>query len=277
MTPPTLRDRVYVVIFEHGTRAGRAFDVALLIAVLVSIIAVILESVVAFQADHGTALRVIEWTCTVLFAVEYGLRIYSARQRRAYVLSFFGVIDLLAILPTILSLQWAGAQSLLVVRVFRMLRVFRILKLARFHGEAHALRIALATSLPKITVFLGTVIATIVLVGAAMYLIEGPANGFDDIPHSMYWAVVTLTTVGYGDIAPATPLGRGLAACLMVLGYGIIAVPTGIVSVELARASSRDRAARTCPGCGVGGHLSDAAFCRRCGVALDGQDVTRDR
>ncbi len=265
---PSLRERVYVVIFEHGTPGGRAFDVALLWAVVFSVLAVVLESVVEIRAEAGAALRVIEWGFTALFSLEYLARIYSARVRRAYVCSFFGIVDLIAVLPTFLSLVVAGAQGLLVVRILRLLRVFRVLKLVNHHGEANALLAALRASLPKITVFVATVLTTVVIIGSAMYVIEGPAHGFSNIPHSMYWAIVTVTTVGYGDIAPETPVGRSLAAALMIMGYGLIAVPTGIVSAEMVRATTRDGRAPRCHGCDAGDHASDARWCRRCGAAL---------
>ena len=214
-------------------------------------------------------LRAAEWTLTGLFTVEFLLRLYAVRRPLRYAVSFFGVVDILAVLPTYLSLFLPGAQYLLVVRSLRLLRIFRILKLTRFLTEAHGLQRALRASMRKILVFLLTVAAIVVIVGSLMYLVEGSANGFTSIPRSMYWAVVTLTTVGYGDIAPRTPLGQALASLVMILGYGIIAVPTGIVTAELAYGrADAPVSTQHCPSCGVGGHEYDAKFCRRCGSAL---------
>ena len=262
---PNLRERLYVVIFEHDTAAGRAFDVGLLWAVLLSVLAVMLESVDRVRVSAGAALRLSEWFFTLLFTVEYALRLYSAPGRWRYALSFFGAVDLIAILPTYLSLAIPGAQSLLVVRVLRLLRVFRVLKLVSFRGEADALWSAVKASMPKITVFLFAVLSVVVIVGSSMYLLEGPSHGFSSIPRAMYWAIVTLTTVGFGDITPKTPAGQILASILMILGYGIIAVPTGIVSAEMTRATNKER---TCRGCGATDHQRDAEFCRRCGQPL---------
>ncbi len=260
------RRRLYIVIFRHDTRAGALFDVALLWVVLGSVVAVLLESVDEIRQAAGAPLRLLEWAFTLLFTVEYLLRVYAAPRRLKYVFSFFGLVDLVAVLPSYISLIAPGAQSLLVVRVLRLLRVFRVLKLVSFRGEADALLSALRASMPKITVFLFAVVSVVVIVGASMYLIEGSAHGFTSIPRAMYWAIVTLTTVGFGDITPRTMPGQLLASVLMILGYGIIAVPTGIVSAEMARATGRGR---RCPGCSTGDHRVDARFCRRCGRPLD--------
>ncbi|MEQ8820343.1 MAG: ion transporter [Sumerlaeia bacterium] len=235
-----LRERVGHIIFTHDTRLARLFDVVLLWAILGSILAVILESVPGLRQRHGMLLLTIEWFFTALFSVEYGLRLWTARRRLRYARSFFGIVDLLSILPTYLSLLFPGAQSLLVIRSLRLLRVFRILKLGRFFSESRVLMEALRTSRPKITVFLMSVLTVVLIMGAAMYFIEGPENGFTSIPLSMYWAIVTLTTVGYGDISPQTPWGQALSSLVMLIGYAIIAIPTGIVSVELARADETD-------------------------------------
>jgi len=266
-----LRERLYVIIFEHDTRGGKGFDVALLAAVLLSVLVIVLESVGEVRAQAGTLLAVLEWSFTILFTVEYVARLYSARDRWGYVISFFGLVDLVALLPTYVSVLVPGAQSLLAVRVLRLLRVFRILKLARFGGEAEALMIAIRASIAKVTVFIFAVLTVVVVMGSVMYLVEGPANGFTSIPTSMYWAIVTLTTVGFGDITPHTPTGRLVASLLMTLGYGLIAVPTGIVSAELTRVSrdqEKTAAALPCRRCGAGGHASDAVFCRACGERL---------
>lgn len=262
------RNWLYVVIFESGTRAGRLFDVALLVLILTSVAAVSLESVADFREQYGTPLRWLEWGLTGVFTVEYVLRLLSARGAVRYARSFFGVVDLMAVLPSYLSFFVPGAQSLLSVRVLRLIRVFRILKLGAYLDEAQILRAALAASKPKITVFLTAVGSVVVMMGAVMYLVEGEQSGFSSIPQSMYWTVVTMTTVGYGDVAPVTPLGKVLAALLMVLGYGIIAVPTGIVSVELAQATRHWPGNRHCPSCDQDGHDSDARHCKYCGAEL---------
>lgn len=264
----TLRERIGHIIFETDTPAARAFDVALLWAIVASVLAVVLESVAEIRTAAGGVLRTVEWVFTLVFTVEYALRIYSARRRLRYVTSFYGVIDLLAILPTYLSLVLVGTQYFVVLRALRLLRVFRVLKLSRYLGEASTLAQALRASRRKITVFLVTVLTLVLVIGAAMYLIEGPTRGFTNIPVSMYWAIVTLTTVGYGDIAPSTPVGKALSAAVMILGYAIIAVPTGIVTTELSRVPAPGRVERTCPACGTRWHEADAVHCRRCGTAL---------
>ena len=270
--PPALtglRRRLHEVIFEADTPAGKAFDVALLAAILLSVLVVMLESVVAYRVAYGAELRALEWIFTSLFTAEYLLRLYSVARPLAYVRSFFGLVDLLSILPTYLSLFFVGAHSLLVIRAIRLLRIFRILKLAHYLGEANVLRQALYASRPKITVFLIAVLNIACIMGALMYLIEGEASGFNNIPVSMYWAIVTMTTVGFGDIAPKTPPGQFLAAILMLMGYGIIAVPTGIVGAEIARAGrSKPVSNQACPVCSAEGHDSDAAHCKYCGGKL---------
>lgn len=270
------RDRLYHVIFEAETSAGRAFDVALLAGIVLSVVAVLLESVEAIRRERGSTLRVIEWTFTILFTTEYVLRVVAVHRPWRYVTSFFGIVDLCSVLPTYLSLLVTGTQSLIVLRAFRLLRIFRVLKLVRFLGEAEQLRVALHSSLRKILVFLGAVLVVVLVVGALMYLIEGEARGFTSIPRAMYWAIVTMTTVGYGDITPQTPLGQVLSSGLMILGYGVIAVPTGIVSVELAHVARLEQAANTvtCPTCMLEGHLPDARFCRGCGVPMTSERKT---
>lgn len=264
-----MKEKLHEVIFEADTRAGKTFDVVLLVLILLSVLAVCLESVEAIRARYGPTLRALEWALTGLFTVEYLLRLYAVERPSRYARSFFGVVDLLAILPTYLSVVFAGSQSLLVIRSLRLLRVFRVLKLSHFLGEAQMLRAALRASSRKITVFLGAVLTAILIIGTLMYLIEGPENGFTSIPQSVYWAIVTMTTVGYGDIAPQTVLGKLLASVAMILGYGILAVPTGIVTVELAGASRRQPVStQACPGCGSEGHDWDARFCKDCGTRL---------
>ncbi len=268
-SPPSgVRAWLHEIIFESDTPAGKAFDVGLLWAILLSVFAVMLESVGPIRARYGATIRVAEWGFTVLFALEYVLRLIAVRRPLLYARSFFGLVDLLAILPSFISLLVPGAQSLLVLRVLRLLRVFRVLKLVNFLGEAEVLLTALRASRPKITVFLGAVLSTVVIMGSVMYMVEGEANGFDSIPRGMYWAVVTMTTVGFGDITPKTVPGQFIASVLMIMGYGVLAVPTGIVSVELAAASRRGINPEACPGCGVEGHDVDAVFCKRCGTRL---------
>lgn len=282
-----LRTRIHDIVFGHRTFSGKAFDVALLVAILLSVAAVVFESVKPIRERHGPLLQTLEWTFTIAFLLEYFLRIYCARSRVGYVRSFFGLIDLLALLPGFVSLIIPGAQSLLVVRVLRVLRVFRVLKLVRFYGQADLLLSAVLRSLPKITVFLGAVLTVVIIMGSTMYVVEGPAHGFDNIPAGMYWAVVTVTTVGFGDITPGTPLGRFVASLLMMLGYAILAVPTGIVSSELLRGDvahpppvpspandgTPTEDLGTCPSCLAGGHYQTARFCFSCGRPLPEEEI----
>lgn len=262
------RAKLHAVIYGVQAPAAKAFDVALLVVIVLSVLTVLLESVPAIDAAYGTALRVAEWIFTALFTIEYGLRLWTVAHPRTYALSFFGIVDLLAILPTYLSALVSGTQSLAVVRGIRLLRVFRVLKLVRHLREAQALTTALVASRPKIVVFLTGVMSVAVLFGTVMYLIEGDAAGFTSIPVSIYWAVVTMTTVGYGDIAPQTPLGQLLALMLMILGYAIIAVPTGIVSAELTRTGLGRASGLDCPQCSRSGLPADAVYCDRCGARL---------
>ena len=248
--------------------ATHPFDVFLLIAIVVSIAVVCLESVTEIRARHGLLLRSVEWVITILFTVEYALRLYCVRKPWRYACSFYGVVDVLAVLPSYVSFFIAGSQSLLVIRALRLLRVFRVLKLAHFVGEAAMLRAALQASARKIIVFLGMVLTTVVIVGALMYLIEGPEHGFTSIPQAVYWAIVTMTTVGYGDIAPQTVLGKIIASAVMIMGYGIIAVPTGIVSVQLASSLRLSTRTVACAACGADGHATDAVYCKYCGADL---------
>jgi len=262
------RKQLYIIIFGSGTRAGRLFDISLLVLILVSIFCVMFESVPSFREIHGEDLRIAEWIFTIVFSIEYILRVLSTPQPKAYVKSFFGIIDLCSILPSFLSFYDTGYQGLLVIRVIRLLRIFRILKLVEYSGEAEILMKALASSRHKITVFIGAILTLIVIMGATMYLIEGPESGFTSIPISMYWSVVTLTTVGYGDITPLTPVGKLMASLIMLMGYGILAVPTGIVSVEIGRASQSTRNRITCARCGESKHLLRSRYCNRCGEKL---------
>jgi voltage-gated potassium channel len=266
MTRPStpLREDVWRIIFDYDTPAGRAFDVVLLVTIIVSVLCVMLETVQPIREAWGTELVVAEWIFTALFTSEYLVRLWVARRPLRYAWSFFGIVDLLSILPTYLSLLLPGSQSLLVIRALRLLRVFRVLKLSRYLGEANVLASAVRSSGYKVTVFLGTMLVLITIVGTIMYLVEGPERGFTSIPRSLYWAVVTITTVGYGDIAPQTTVGQVLAGVVMLLGYCIIAVPTGIVSSEMARSMRGGR----CRECGVVGHDHGARYCRVCAAPL---------
>jgi voltage-gated potassium channel len=268
VAPSRWREQVREIIFEADTAAGKAFDVALLWLIVASVLAVMLESVVEIRATWGPWLRALEWVITGLFTIEYALRLASVASPAGYARSFFGIIDLLAILPTYVSLLLPGSQSLIVIRALRLLRIFRVLKLGRYLGEANVLLSAIRSSRRKVTVFLGTVVVLVLNIGAIMYLIEGAPSGFTSIPRSMYWAIVTMTTVGYGDIAPQTILGQSLAAVVMILGYSIIAVPTGIVSAEMVQATRKPVTTRVCPSCLTEGHETTARYCKDCAAEL---------
>jgi len=263
------RHRLHEIVFEADTPAGKAFDIALLAAIVLSVVIVMLESVAGIQARYGAQLVALEWFFTVLFTLEYIVRLLSVGRPSHYAVSFFGVVDLLSILPTYLSVIFPGWQSLLIIRVFRLLRIFRVLKLGHYLSAAQVLEEALRGSRLKITVFLAAVASISVVMGALMYLIEGPSAGFTSIPRGVYWAIVTMTTVGYGNIAPITPLGQLAASCLMILGYAIIAVPTGIVSAELVhKMQDGTVSTQACLQCAGEGHATDAQHCKYCGANL---------
>lgn len=266
--PPDWRSRLHEIIFEADTWTGKVFDVVLMWSIVLSVLAVMLESVDSFRHTYGSVLRAVEWGFTILFTIEYALRLLCVYRPLHYARSFYGLVDLFAFLPTYLSLVVVGAHSLLVIRTLRLLRVFRVLKLGHFLDQAKILRTAMQASMPKITVFLGTVVAIVTIVGTTMYLIEGEGNGFTSIPLSIYWAIVTMTTVGYGDLVPQTVPGKLLAATLMIAGYAVIAVPTGIVTVELAQRSRISLSTRACQNCSAEGHDADARYCKQCGVLL---------
>ncbi len=268
VTSPTLRDRLHEIIFEADTPAGRAFDTALLIAIVASVAVVMLESVAAVREIAGPWLVAFEWLFTLLFTVEYILRLASVERPLKYARSFFGVVDLLAILPTYISVLIPGAQGLLVVRILRLLRIFRVFKLVTYLNESRMLVAALRASGRKILIFLFALMTVVVILGAAMYVVEGPEHGYTSIPTSIYWSIVTLTTVGYGDIVPGTVFGKAIATVMMLLGYGIIAVPTGIVTAEMARIGKGQVSTQACRHCGAEGHQHDAVHCRRCGEPL---------
>ncbi|NNC82145.1 MAG: ion transporter [Flavobacteriales bacterium] len=264
---PTWRKKVRKIIFEADTPLGKHFDVILFWLIIISVITVMLESVSDLQTRFGTVFTVIEWIVTIFFTIEYIARIISVEHPRKYIFSFFGMVDLLSTLPTYLAVFLGGAQSLMVIRTLRLLRIFRVLKLVKFLKEASLLARSLQASRHKIFVFFVTVVSLVMIMGTIMYLLEPPESGFTSIPQSIYWSIVTLTTVGYGDIAPTTVLGKIFASVIMILGYSIIAVPTGIVSAEMANESRRLQRSNTkaCPGCSLEGHDDDAKFCKYCG------------
>jgi voltage-gated potassium channel len=264
----SLRERAHEIIFEAETPAGRAFDITLMIAIIASVAAVMLESVGWVRERFGSELRAAEWAFTVLFSLEYVARLLAVQRPLRYAQSFFGLVDLASLLPSYLSIFFPGTQALLVVRSLRLLRVFRVLKLAHFLSEAQVIGAALRGSSRKIAVFLGAVLVIVLIMGSLMYVVEGPEHGFTSIPHAIYWAIVTLTTVGYGDVYPATDLGRFLASLVMITGYGIIAVPTGIVTAELRAAMRKPISTETCPQCSAQGHDVDATYCKYCGGKL---------
>lgn len=265
---PSLRSHLHEIIFEADTPAGKAFDIVLIFSILISVIAVMLDSVESIHLKYDELLVGLEWFFTLLFTVEYGLRLYSVKRSLMYARSFYGIVDLLAILPTYLSLIAPASRYLLIIRILRLLRVFRVLKLVRYLEESENLLRALRASSRKITVFLLTVLTLVTIFGCLLYVIEGEEHGFTSIPRSMYWAIVTLTTVGYGDISPQTALGQTIAAMIMIFGYAIIAVPTGIVTVELSRVQPHMVSTQSCPNCGAEGHDSDAKFCKHCGASM---------
>ena len=262
------KERVHEIIFEADTPAGKLFDVVLLLAIVASVLIIMLESVQSIDDLYDREFKQLEWTFTFLFTLEYGFRIYAIKKPWKYIFSFYGIIDLLSILPTYLGLFVSGnTEGLLVIRSIRLIRVFRVLKLTRFLGEANNLGNALLASRRKILVFLMVVVMVTIITGTFMYLIEGAEHGFDSIPKSIYWAIVTLTTVGYGDISPGTTLGQFFASVIMIMGYGIIAVPTGIVSAELAKQPLINNT-QSCHNCGEDSHDDKAKYCHQCGEAL---------
>ena len=266
--PRGWRLRVHEIIFEADTPAGKLFDVLLIGSILISVIAVMLDSIADIRMGYAGQLYAIEWFFTLLFTIEYILRLSCVGKPLKYATSFFGVVDLLAIIPTYISLLIPGSQYFLVIRILRILRIFRILKLVPYLGEAELLMQALKASGRKIAVFLFTVLTLVVIFGSMMYVVEGEVNGFTSIPRSIYWAIVTLTTVGYGQVAPQTPLGQFFASGIMIMGYGIIAVPTGIVTVEMSHLYKRTISTQACTECSAEGHDPDASYCKYCGSKL---------
>lgn len=261
------RQSIHEIVFESDTTAGRIFDIALIILILLSVAAVMLESVREVRDVFGPELNVAEWFFTVLFTLEYILRLMAVRRPLRYALSFYGLVDLIAIVPTYLGLFFPGTQFFLTVRILRLLRIFRILKLSEYTSASRTITSALMASRKKIFVFLVAMLTIVTVVGSLMYVVEGEENGFINIPTGIYWAIVTLTTVGYGDLSPQTPLGKIFASLVMILGYGIIAVPTGIVTAELARAG-KPASTQVCPECHAEPHDIDALYCKYCGAKL---------
>ncbi len=264
-----MQHRLHEIIFEADTPAGKWFDLLLILSILASVLVVMLDSVAQVKVRYGAYLYRLEWGFTLLFTLEYLLRLSCVKNPGRYAVSFLGLVDLLAILPTYLSLMLPGSQYMIVIRILRVLRVFRVLKLAPYVGETAILIRALLASRRKITIFLLTILTLVVIFGSLMYLVEGADNGFTSIPRSIYWAIVTMTTVGYGDISPKTNLGQALASVIMILGYAIIAVPTGIVTAELSQASQKKISTQACPACMAHGHELDAVFCKFCSERLN--------
>lgn len=262
------RERIHIIIEGTDTRLGRGFDLLLLIAIVASVAVVMLDSVLVLQLQYGELFSALEWIFTILFTFEYVLRLYSAPNRLRYALSFYGVVDLLSLLPTYLSLFFGGIEYLLVVRILRILRIFRILKLMTYMQQAGFLVTALRSSRQKIIVFFLSVMLLVTIFGSVAYVVEGPEHGFTSIPVSIYWAIVTMTTVGYGDISPKTPLGQAIASFIMITGYSIIAVPTGLFTAELTKTMRPQLQPISCANCGKFGHATGANFCDRCGHDL---------
>lgn len=265
-----LREKLHEIIFEADTPKGKSFDIILLIFILASVLCVMIESVDSINEKYGNALLILEWVFTVLFSIEYLLRLYSVRRPWKYAISFYGVIDLLSIIPTYLSIFFVGTQSLLVIRGLRLLRVFRIFKLGHFMNESSLIMRAMRASQTKISIFLFFVVIVVTIIGSVMYLIEGnyENTGFTSIPKGIYWAIVTLTTVGFGDITPQTDIGQFLSAIVMILGYAVLAVPTGIVSAEMVEQSKTQTNTKACHYCSSEGHADDAKYCKYCGEHL---------
>jgi len=268
MNNKNLKNKLYEIIFEADTPAGKYFDLALIVMIVLSIIVVMLESVSSLGDQYGRAFYIAEWFFTLLFTVEYIVRLYCISRPLKYARSFFGVVDLLSFLPTYIDLLVPGTRLFLIVRVLRLLRIFRVLKLVQYVGESEVLFQALKASRRKIFIFMFTVLTLVIILGSLMYVVEGEKNGFTSIPTSVYWAIVTITTVGYGDIAPHTPLGQLLATLIMFLGFSIIAVPTGIITVELNELFQNKKTTKICENCFQGGHDNDAKFCKLCGEEI---------
>lgn len=266
---PSFRERLNTIIFDTDTPAGKNFDLLLIYAICFSITAVALDSISEIHNEYGSLLYKIEWGFTILFTFEYFTRIYCAKQPWHYIKSFYGIVDLLSVLPSYIAFLFPGTQYMLVIRILRVLRIFRVLKLMRYTSEANVLMRSILLSRRKIFVFFASILALTSVFGAIMFVIEGPENGFTSIPKSIYWAIVTLTTVGYGDITPQTPIGQAIAALAMITGYSVIAVPTGIITAELANEIQRSKSEEQCKACDRKGHDQDANYCKYCGEPLN--------
>lgn len=263
-----IKQKIYDIIFEADTPAGKFFDVSLLIVILISVALVVLESVPSINTNYRSLLKILEWVITLIFTIEYLLRVAIVKKPFRYIFSFYGIIDFLSVIPTYLSLFIIGSHSLVVIRILRLLRIFRILKLTRYTQAGRTLARALWASREKISVFIFFVVILVIIVGTLMYIVEGPEHGFTSIPRGIYWAIVTLTTVGYGDISPETAMGQFFASIVMIMGYAIIAVPTGIVTAEIINPSSKMNT-QVCPGCLCQTHDDDAVFCKKCGTKIN--------
>jgi len=257
----TRKEKIYNIIFEANDRSSKLFDIILLILIIVAILLTALESIGSISEKHGDLIVALEWIVTILFTIEYFVRIYVAPVKKKYIFSFFGIIDLIAIIPTYLSILFPGTQYLNVIRSFRLLRVFKVLHISSYFNESSKLYAAMKASSAKIIVFMFFILTSVVVIGSIMFLVEGPENGFDNIPISIYWGIVTLTTVGFGDITPQTPLGQFISGIVMILGYGIIAVPTGIVTSEMTKANTGS----ICHDCGTKSRDQSDKFCHNCG------------
>lgn len=264
----TWKEKVHEVIYEADTKAGKVFDIALLIVIVASLVLVILDSVEYISLQYHSLFVTLEWIITIFFTIEYILRVISIKKPKSYIFSFYGIVDFLSTVPLYISLVFAGSGALLSLRALRLLRVFRIFKLVRYSGAGSSVAIALRNSVPKILIFLYSVVIISFIAGTIMYIVEGPEHGYTSIPRGIYWAIVTLTTVGFGDIHPITPLGQFIATIIMLLGYGIIAVPTGIVTAEMAKENFRKNT-QVCSNCGEDDHRDSAEFCHKCGYSLN--------
>ena len=263
------RDVLYDVIFKADTVAGKSFDIAVIVIIVLSVITVIINTVGSIEQKYGNILHIAEWVFTIIFTIEYILRLICCKRSVVYARSFFGIVDLLAVVPTYISVFLPSSHVLVVIRILRVLRIFRVLKLVKYIGESELLIDALRSSRRKITVFLFSVVTIVIIFGSVMYIVETPDNGFTNIPQSIYWAVVTLTTVGYGDMAPQTNIGKAIAMVIMVMGYGILAVPTGIVTAEITKSMGHNKvSSNVCEGCGYRWHDDDAHYCKHCGNTL---------
>ncbi len=267
-SPRPLRERLFGVLFDAGSSTGKAVDIAISLLIVTSLVCVILESVPELEQAYGPQFVAVEWVITIAFTLEYVLRLYCAHSRLGYALSFYGVIDLVSTLPLYLSILWPGAQSAMVVRGLRLLRLFRLFSHGRWSEHSGLILTAVRSSLPKVAVFLGAITMVALVLGATIYLVEGPKRGFTSIPQGMYWAISTLTTVGYGDVVPTSTPGRIIAAVVMVLGYGVVAIPVGIVSTDIAQSVESYRRRLECTRCSARGHAADSRFCRKCGYEL---------